>query len=153
MIHKADSDLLHDITVLLNRVIVNPELVQIPAKDESISVQTLKAQNEIARILDTLDYNKNTLRKKMLECVSLKYADIDSAPYIAHRLKAVLADAEPLSAFSLAFFKRIVQAIHVEKDGTVAITLINNQTTRKDDEDETSSNYPAKSGAENPGKN
>ncbi|NBK79520.1 hypothetical protein D5272_13230 [bacterium D16-76] len=153
VIHKTDSDLLDDITVLLNRVIVNPEMVQIPIVDESMSVQTLKAENEIARILDTLDYDKNALRKKMIECVSLKYEDIDSAPYIAHRLKAVLADAEPLSAFSLALFKRTVQAILLEKSGEITITLINNQTIRKDDEYATDSEYSAESGAENPGEN
>ena len=102
IIHKADSDLLDDITVLLNRVIVNPGFVQIPAEPgHELSMQVLKAENEIARTLDTLDCNKNTLRKKMLECASLRYAGIDSAPYIAHRLKATLADAEPRSAFSL----------------------------------------------------
>lgn len=147
-IYKADSDLLDDITVLLNQVIVNPGLVQIPLVDESMSVHTLKAENEIARTLDTLDYDKNTLRGKMLECVSLKYTDIDSAPYIAHRSKATLADAEPLSVFSLALFKRTVQAIQLEKDGTTAITLINNQTIRKEDEYAADSEYPAKSCAE-----
>lgn len=153
VIHKADSDLLHDITVLLNRVIVNPGLVQIPAEDESISVQTLKAENEIARTLDTIDYDKTALRKKILECASLKYANIDSTPYIANRLKAVLADAEPLSAFSLPLFKRTVQAIRLEKDGTVAITFVNNQTIRKDDENATDSNHSAESSTENPGEN
>jgi len=153
VIHKEDSNLLDDITVLLNRVIVNPELVQIPVVDEPTSVQTLKAENEIARTLDTLDYDKNTLRKKTLECASLKYADIDSTPYIANRLKAVLADAEPLSAFSLPLFKRTVQAIRLEKDGTVAITFVNNQTIRKDDENATDSNHSAESSTENPGEN
>lgn len=105
VIFTADSDLLDDITVLLNRAIVNPGLVQIPAVDESTSVQTLKTENEIARTLDTLDYDKNALRKTMLECASLRYADIDSTPYIAHRLKATFVDAEPLSAFSLALFR------------------------------------------------
>ncbi|MEH2933169.1 recombinase family protein [Acutalibacter sp. JLR.KK004] len=153
VIHKADSDLLHDITVLLNRAIVNPELVQIPVIDDSMSVQTLKAENEIARTLDTLDYDKNTLRKKMLECASLRYADIDSTPYIAHRLKATLADAEPLSVFSLALFKRTVQAIHLGKDGTVSIKVINDQMVGKDDEYATDSEYSAESSAENPGEN
>ena len=153
VIHKEDSNLLDDITVLLNRVIVNPELVQISLIDESMSVQTLKAENEIARILDTLDYDKNALRKKMIECVSLKYADINSAPYIAHRLKAVLANAEPLSAFSLPLFKRTVQAIHLEKDGTVNIRLANGQMVGKDDENATDSNHSAESSAENPGEN
>ena len=130
-----------------------PELVQISAKAESTSVQTLKAENEIARTLDTLDYDKNTLRKKMLECASLRYADIDSAPYIAHRLKAVLANAEPLSTFSLPLFKRTVQAVHLEKDGAVILTLINNQTIRKGDEYATNSEYSAKSSAEDTGEN
>ncbi len=154
VIHKADCDLLGDITVLLNRVIVNPDLVEISAEPAyELSVQILKAENEIARMLDTLDYDKNALRKTMIECVSLKYADIDSAPYIAHRLKAVLANAEPLSAFSLRLFKGAVREIHLKKDGAVAITLINNQTIRKEDEYAASSSNTAKSSAENPGEN
>lgn len=149
-IHKADSALLDDITVLLNRAIVNPGLVQIPAKDESApTVRVLKTENEIARTLDTLDYDKNTLRKKMLECASLRYADIGSAPYIAHRLKATLADAEPLSTFSLTLFKRVVQEIQLTKDSTVSINLLNGQTVRKDDENATDHGNAEKSGAEN----
>ena len=122
------------------RLIVNPELVQTPPKDESApTVQVLKAGNEIARMVDALDFDKNALRKKMIECVSLKYADIDSAPYTTHRLKATLADAEPLSAFSLPLFKRTVQTIFLERDGTVSIKLINDQMVGKDDEDATDS--------------
>ena len=151
-IHKADSALLDDITVLLNRAIVNPELVLIPADSEyEQSVQVRKAENEIARTLDTVDYDKNALRKKMLESVSLKYADIDSAPYTAHRLKAVLADAEPLSTFSLTLFKRVVQEIQLTKDSTVSINLLNGQTVRKDDENATDHGNAEKSGAENSG--
>lgn len=150
VIHKADSDLLNDITVLINWLIVNPELVQIPAESaHEPSVQVRKMENEIARMLDTFNYDKNTLRKKMMECVSLKYADIDSAPYTAHRLKAVLADAEPLSVFSLPLFKRTVQAIHLEKDGTVSIKLMNDQTVGKDDENATGDGNAQESGTQN----
>ncbi len=53
-IQKADSALLDDITVLLNRVIVNPEIVQIPVEPaHDPSVQVRKTENEIARMLDT----------------------------------------------------------------------------------------------------
>ena len=85
----------------------------------------------------------------MIECVSLKYADINSAPYIAHRLKAVLADAEPLSAFSLPLFRRTVQAIHFEKDGTVSIKLMNDHTVGKDDENATDDGNAEESSTEN----
>lgn len=150
VIHKADSDLLGDITVLLNRLIVNPELVQIPSEQtHGPSVQVRKTENEIARMLDTLDYDKNALRKKMLECVSLKYADIDSAPYTAQRLKAAFANAEPLSTFSLPLFKRTVQEIHLNKDGAVSIKLINDQTVGKDDENATDNGNAEESGTQN----
>lgn len=149
VIHKADSDLLDNITVLLNRVIVNPGLVQIPAKDESApTVRVLKAENEIARTLDTLNYDKNTLRKKMMNCASLKYADIDSTPYTAHRLKAALHPREPLSTFSLPLFKKMVQEIHLNKNGTVSIKLMNDQTVGKDDENATGDGNAQESGTE-----
>lgn len=153
VIHKPDDSMLDDITVLLNKAIVNPELVQIPVVDESMSVQTLKAENEIARTLDTLDCDKNILKEKMLECVSLKYVDIDSAPYIAHRLKATLADAEPLSAFSLSLFKKAVQEIHLEKEGTVSIRLINDQMVGKDDENATGDGNAEESGSKDTSEN
>ena len=154
VIYKADNDLLNDITVLLNQVIVNPGLLKIPGEPgHELSVQVRKAENEIARMLDILDYDKGILRKKMIECVSLKYADIDSAPYTAHRLKAAFANAEPLSTFSLPLFKRAVQAIHLEKDGTVNIKLANGQMIGKDDEDATDSNYSAEGGTEDTSEN
>ena len=121
-------------------------MVQVPLEPAyEPSVQVRKAENEIARTLDTLDYDKNILKEKMLECVSLKYADIDSAPYTAYRLKATLADAEPLSAFSLPLFKWAVQSIHLDANGTVAITLINNQTIRKGEEYAADNDYSAES--------
>lgn len=150
VIHKPDDVLLDDITVLLNRLIVNPEMVQVPVDPTyEPSMQVRKMENEIARTLDTLDYDKDTLRQKMLECVSLKYADTDSAPYTAHRLKAVLADAEPLSTFTLPLFKKAVQSIHLDKNGTVAIKLINNQTIRRDEEYAAYNDYSTESGSQN----
>ena len=72
VIHKPDGTLLDDITVLLNRLIVNPEMVQVPVEPTyESSMQVRKMENEIARTLDTLDYDKDTLRQKILECVSL----------------------------------------------------------------------------------
>lgn len=135
VIHKPDDVLLDDVTILLNRVIVHSEMVQVPAEPEhEPSMPVRKTENEIARTLDLLNYDKDILRHKMLECVSQKYADIDSAPYTAHRLKATLANTEPLSTFYLPLFKKTVQAIHLDKNGAVSVTLINNQTIGKDEE-------------------
>jgi len=151
VIHKLDEELLHDITILLNQVIVNPEMIQIPVTPEQIpSVQVRKIENEIGRQMDSLDKNKTALQKMMFECVSLKYADIDSASHIAQRLKADLANAGPLSHFSMAIFKKAVKEIRLAKDGTICIKLINDQMVGKDDEHGTNSAGSQESGTQNP---
>ena len=112
VIHKLDEELLADITILLNRVIANPEMIQIPVtSDTAPSVQVRKMENEIGRQMDSLDRGKSALQKMIFECVSLKYADINSAPHIAQRLKVALANAGLLSQFSMAIFKRAVKEI------------------------------------------
>jgi len=123
VIHKPDEELLADITILLNRVIASPEMIQIPVTPDPVSsVQVRKMENEIGRQMDSLDRDKSALQKMMFECVSLKYMDIDSAPHIAQRLKAALANAGPLSHFSMAIFKKAVKEIYLEKDGAVSIS-------------------------------
>lgn len=151
VIHKPDEELLADITILLNRVIANPEMIRVPATPDTVhSVQVRKMENEIGREMDSLDRDKSTLQKMMFECVSLRYADIDSAPHIAQRLKAALANAGPLSQFSMAIFKRSVKEIHLEKTGEVSIKLINDQMVGKDDEHGTDDGNAQESGSQNP---
>lgn len=89
-------------------------------------------ENEISRMLDSHGFDKSSLRKKMLECVSLKYKDIDSQKYISKRLKADFANASPLSAFSMALFNRTVKAIKLSDDGAVSIILVNDQQIGKE---------------------
>lgn len=151
VIHKPDEELLADITILLNRMIASPEMIQIPVTPDPVSsVQVRKMENEIGRQMDNPDRDKSALQKMMFECVSLKYADIDSAPHIAQRLKAALANAGPLSNFSIAIFKKAVKEIYLEKDGSVSIKLINDQMVGKDDKHGTDGASPQKSGSQNP---
>ena len=150
VIHKPDEELLHDITILLNQVTVNPEMIRIPAKpDTAPSLQVRKIENEIGRQMDSLERDKTTLQKMMFECVSLRYADINSAPHIARRLKAALANAGPLSQFSMAIFKRTVKEIRLAKDGIVSIKLLNDQMVGKDDEHGTDGASSQESGSQN----
>ena len=54
-------------------------------KDPSLDVR--RFENEISRVLDSHSFDKNILRKKILECVSLKYKDIDSQKYTSKNIK------------------------------------------------------------------
>ena len=76
----------------------------------------------------------------MLECVSLKYKDIDSQKYISKRLKADFANASPLINFSMDLFNSTVKAIKFSTDGEVNIILINGQQIGKEQIDDANSN-------------
>ena len=77
--------------------------------------------------MDTTDYDKEALRKKMLECVSLKYESIEQAPYTALRLKADFERSGLLSDFSADLVGRTVKEIHLALDGSVSLLLTNGQ--------------------------
>lgn len=144
-INIDDSDLLKRITELLNTVVTHSDIIQISDTKTTIEPCTdiMRLENEIHRELENIHFDKNTVVKKMFECVSLKYKDIDSKKYISKRLKADFANASPLSAFSMDLFNRTVKAIKFSTDGEVNIILINGQKIGKEQSDDANSNNSA----------
>lgn len=141
IISISDSDLIYGITECLNTVISNSDIIEtITVVDKEPSLDVRRLENEISRVLDSHSFDKNILRKKMLECVSLKYKDIDSQKYISKRLKADFANAGPLINFSMDLFNRTVKAIKLSDNGAATIILINDQQIGKERSDDTNSN-------------
>ena len=135
IISISDNDLIYGITECLNTVISNPDIIEtITDVDKEPSLE-----NEISRVLDSHSFDKNILRKKMLERVSLKYTNIGSQKYISKRLKADFANASLLINFSMDLFNRTVKTIKLSTDGTVNIVLINGQQIGKEQSDDTNS--------------
>ena len=126
-VRKADKELLTDITAILNSLIADPCRVQIEAQQSEVPLELRKVENEIGRLLDAADFDKNALVKNMLERALLKYQSIDSKPYISLRLKAAFERSGLLSDFSKELFERTVKSILLDADGTVSIRLINDQ--------------------------
>ncbi len=140
IISISDNDLIYGITECLNTVISNSDIIEtVTDADKEPSLDVYRLENEIGRVLDSHSFNKNTLRKKMLECVSLKYRNIDSQKYISEKLKADFANASPLSAFSMDLFSRSVKAINLSRNGIVSIVLMNYQEIGKEQSDDTNS--------------
>ncbi len=133
LIAKSDEELLGEITELLNRTISAPEMIRVPeATDKGSCAEVRKLDNEIGRMLEGFNTDKDALRKAMLRRVSVVYRDIPNEIYTAKRLRAVFANAEPLSNFSADLFHRTVKAIRFHGDGTVGILLINDQEIGKE---------------------
>ena len=133
IISISDNDLIYGITECLNTVINKPDIIKtVTDVDKEPSLDVYRLENEISRVLDSHSFDKNILRKKMLECVSLKYRDIDSQKYTSKRLKADFANASPLINFSMDLFNRTVKTIKFSTDGMVSIILINDQQIGKE---------------------
>ena len=129
----ADEDLLAKITETLNMVIVNPDQIKLPAKTKRESnIELRRTENEIARMLERPNANKDSLREKMLQCLSLKYMNIDDEYFIAKRMKTDFERTNPLTDFSAELTARTVKAITLNADGTVRLMLINNQIIGKE---------------------
>lgn len=142
IISISDNDLIYGITECLNTVISNPDIIEtITDVDKESSLDVYRLENEISRMLDSHGFDKSSLRKKMLECVSLKYTNIDSQKYISKRLKADFANASPLIDFSMDLFNRTVKTITFSTDGAVSIILVNDQQIGKEQSGNANSSY------------
>ena len=121
------------ITKRLNEVIADPERIEIPesAYEESQEVKRMSA--EITKTLDTLGFDKEALKQKMLTCVSEKYKCLGTEVTTAQSLKDTFKSASPLTAYDSALADQAVSEIHLQRNGEISLTLINGQRIGKEE--------------------
>ena len=94
------SELEDTVAQILNRLIDNPMLSDSTGSqytyEPSLDVQRMS--NEIERMIDSLDSDRDAIQKLILECAAKKYDEHKSARHIADRLKADLERTGPLSS-------------------------------------------------------
>lgn len=133
IIKISDEELLQKITETMNVPINHPQIIK-DAEKSTIEPNNdvHRLENEIARTVDGIGYDKETVKNKMLECVSLKYAKIQSTTYITKKLKADFEKSSPLSIFSADLCSRTVELIKLDTDKQVSLILTNGQEIRKE---------------------
>lgn len=129
LIKIADSDLLDAINNILAGI--KPERIRLmdTVKSEP-SMAVRLVNNEIARLFDTAEIDKDTLRKKLLEGISKRYEDIDNTPYTTRKLQVELAGEQ--STENIQRINKTVSEIILYTDLTVGIILLNGQFVRKE---------------------
>lgn len=132
IIGLPDEILLKEITELLNILIERPDLVAIEPVNRNPNERIISINKDIENLLDASNVNRELLRTKIMELVSVKYDGISSIPYIARQLKADLEKASPLLTFSADLCNRIVQSVYIRTDGTLSLKLINGQLIAKE---------------------
>lgn len=129
LIKIADSDLLEAINGILAGI--TPESIRPSQPTETEpSIEVRRLNNDIARMLDSAEIDKDALRKKMMECISQKYKDLDADTHTARKLQADFdrADTEDYKKT----LNRTVSEIILYTDLTVGIILLNGQLIRKE---------------------
>ena len=129
----TDEEMQNGITERLNEVIADPERIEIPesAYEESQEVKRMSA--EIVKTLDTIGFDKEALKQKMLTCVSEKYKCLGTEVTTAQSLKDTFKSASPLTAYDSALADQTVSEIHLQRNGEISLTLINGQRIGKEE--------------------
>lgn len=130
-INIFDGDLISGITDMLNYLIQNPTLIKSDAVSNK-SLETIRTENEINRMLEMADVDKTILQQKIFELAALKYDDLDSGSYISEQIKSEFENAESLKQISLPLLMKTTQAIQLSTNAQISLVLKNNQTIRKE---------------------
>ena len=133
-IPMAIAELRVHITEILNRLIADPRLAEAPIQSPSFepSTEVRRLENEIERGLESLDFEKETLQSRILQCAAKKYAEHPNRQYITDRLKADFEKSGPLSAFSAELFDRTTAAVILGRDRSVSLKLKNGKIIGKE---------------------
>lgn len=98
-VNISDEDMLGGITELLNEVIADPESIQIPKSDHEESQEIKRLNAEISKALNTVSFDKEAIKQKMLTCVSEKYTSLGTEEITAQSLKDIFKTVPPLTAY------------------------------------------------------
>lgn len=133
-VYMTVAELEHEITEILNLLILQPGLVEYEGTDISAepSIEIIRMENEIERQLESIDFDKNKIQNMILQCAAKKYDAYKGVRHITDRLKADFEKSSPLSAFNAELFDRTVSAITIDKDKKVCLKLKNNKIIRKE---------------------
>lgn len=145
IISMADNDLLKELCKLLETV--KPENIErLDKKPFLPSDEVNRLNNEINRMLDSREIDKETLRDKIFDYISEKYNCLDNDLYTAKKLQ--LEFERPITDDWLTKFNRTVREIRLYKNKSIGIVLLNGQIIGKEQKNGTDGcNKSAESGS------
>ena len=121
------TELEETVTQILNRLIDNPMLSDSTDSQYNYepSLEVQRMNNDIERMIASLDSDRETTQKLITECAAKKFNEHKSARHIADRLKADLERSGPLSSYSPELFDRTVSSVTIDQNSQVQLVLKN----------------------------
>lgn len=131
-VNMSDENMLNGITELLNEVIADPERIQTPKSDHEESQEIKRLNAEISKALNTVSFDKEAIKQKMLTCVSEKYISLGTEEITAQSLKDIFKSTPTLTAYDSNLTHQAVSEIQPKENGTISLILINGQRIGKE---------------------
>lgn len=121
---SVTDELMQQVLELLNLLISNPHIIQIP-KDQKPKATVVEAlQRQFDEAMNQPEVNDTELQKMVLELGAARYAEISSAAYETHRLHTILERTTPMTELSGDFLQAIVVSVQKRK-GVLSMELRN----------------------------
>lgn len=133
-VYMTVAELEQRITEVLNLLISNYNFTEYEETDISAepTLEICKTENEIERLLESIDFDKTEIQNMILQCAAKKYDEYKSVQHITERLKADFEKSSLLSAFNMELFDRTVSAVMINKDKKVSLKLKNDKIIWKE---------------------
>ena len=131
----TDQALLESVTAILNAIISNPSLLELPTPHrEHYSLDVARTENQINRELEKSKVDSDYTKLLIFGCAAAKYeACADTEPeYLTHRLLAIFEKQPLLEAFSVQLFEDTVKQVIIDMDGSLWLQMINGKLIGKE---------------------
>lgn len=126
-----DEEFLSQIHGLIDRIIINPKILNCDLETQSISAKVEKQEREIARLLEYQQMDGESVKQKILELFTIRYGDINNQQYETKRLISIYKNQKKADYFPIELFNRTVDSITFGSDNTVMIGLTNGQIIKE----------------------
>lgn len=123
----GDDDLIAAVTTQLKKLSQHPDQIQVNVAGPACTPEIQRIERDIRTAFNGIAVDKESIRKKILNCVSLKYLQIGDSQITAKRLLSALKYESFHGERYVDLIQNTVKQIKLHRDGSVGLILINDQ--------------------------
>ena len=127
MLYVTDMTLESAVLNTINRVILDPELLDItPQSQYAPSKEVVREENELIRLLEQPKISFTAAAKSILQCAALRFecCEFDRGE-VTQALEDEFAEMETINELKMQFVKRYIRKIKVYPNGRLTIVFYN----------------------------
>ncbi len=123
----TDMQIIQGIQHSLNSLTCKPQIVRATAEQAPQSLDTMRIQNELDRLINDLSRDEAQAKSLIMELAAARYALLGNSEYETERIRHLLAEAASTDELDIDLFGKTVEKVIVASDGSVTLKLKNGQ--------------------------